>query len=87
MKKLFIITAIVTILLTYTLCVHADSYDTIKVGLSYGDSAKSSVSIRVSSGLSYGVYSDSGHMESGVLTGSDFTVSAYSESEVLINGV
>lgn len=87
MKKLFIITSIVTILLTYTLCVHADSYDTIKVGLSYGSDAKSSVSIRVSSGLSYGVYGESGHTEAGVLTGSDFTVSAHSDSEVIINGV
>ncbi len=86
MKKLFIITAIVTILLTYTICSHADGYDTIKVGLSYGDSAKASVSIKTASGLSYGVY-DGGHTETGILTGSDFTVSAYSESEVLINGV
>ena len=87
MKKLLYIILFSITCLSYTLCARADGYDKIKVGLSYGSSAKSSVIISVSSGVSYGYLDGNTHIETGVLYGTDFTVSALSASSLVINDV
>jgi len=77
---------IMTFLLSYTLCAHAEDYDTVKVGLFYGDTAKTSVTVSVDTGISYGVFDGVSHIESGVLYGSDFKIEASSSSQLLLNG-
>ena len=88
MKKLIFWTLMITALLsTYTICANADEYDTIKVGLFYGDTAKESVTITTVSGVSYGIYTEEGYVESGTLPATEFTVSAYSGGELAIDGM
>jgi len=72
---------------SYTICASAHDYSIIKVGLFYGDTAKESISISVSKGVSYGYFDGMEHKEDGVLLGTDFTVSAASSTSMLINGV
>lgn len=70
-----------------TVCATAHPYDIIKVGLYYGQNAKSTVTLNVSSGISYGYFDGMKHCETGILYGTQFTVSALSANSVLINGV
>ncbi len=74
-----------TMILTTALYANAASYDTIKVGLYYGQSAKESVTINVDEALSYGYYDGTEHKEIGTLWGQSFTIGVYSSTEVIIN--
>ena len=85
-KLLYILIASLVIILSYTLCADAADYDTIKVGLYYGSTAPSSVTVGVDAGVSYGYFDGMQHCETGVLYGTDFTVSALSETSLIING-
>lgn len=76
-------------MLTFTLlcatCVNATDYNNIKVGLYYGSSAKSSVTITSEGGISYGTHTGSAHMETGRLDGTEFTFRALSSTQIIIN--
>lgn len=88
MKKfIYMLFTLVIFVFSYTICASAHDYSILKVGLFYGDTAKQSVSISVSGGLSYGYFDGMEHKENGVLLGTDFTVSAASSTSMLINGV
>ncbi len=87
MKKLLYIILFTILCLSYTLCARADGYDKIKVGLFYGNTAKSSVNLSVSGGVSYGYLNGNTHVEEGILYGTDFTVSVHSASSLVINDV
>ncbi|MBQ8588786.1 MAG: SpoIID/LytB domain-containing protein [Clostridia bacterium] len=85
MKKLLLTALTLMCIFSYTLCAQAGEYDNIKVGLYYGDTAKGSVNISVSQGISYGYHDGTSHMETGTLNGNEFTISASSASTVTIN--
>lgn len=85
-RLIYTFIVLLIILLTFSLCSYAAEYDTLKVGLYYGSTAQSSVSINVTTGVSYGYFDGTQHCETGVLYGTDFTVSAASETTMLING-
>ncbi len=88
MKKIiYILSALFIFTFSYTLCANATEYDTIKVGLYYESTAPQSVTLNVTTGISYGYFDGTQHLEAGVLYGTEFTVSALSETSVLINGV
>ena len=86
-RLIYTFIVLLIILLTFSLCSYAAEYDTLKVGLYYGSTAQNSVTINVTTGVSYGYFDGTQHCETGVLYGTDFTVSADSESTMLINGV
>lgn len=87
LKKLSVLFSVCLIfILSYTLCAKASDYDTIKVGLFYGSTAKSAVTIEVDSGLSYGVFDGTKHVERGVLYGNAFTIASHSATQIIING-
>ena len=86
MKKVILTFVILfTLILTTSLYASAQDYDTIKVGLYYGETAKNSVTINVDEGLSYGYHDGTTHREVGTLWGQSFTIAAYSDTEVIIN--
>lgn len=86
MKKiLYLCIVLLLCFSSYTICANAQDYDTIKVGLYYGDTAKASVGISVSAGVRYGRFENSQFVEEGVLEGTDFTIAAHSASSVIIN--
>lgn len=86
-RLIYTFVVLLIILLTLSLCSYAAEYDTLKVGLYYGSSAQSSVTINVATGVSLGYFDGTQHCETGVLYGTDFTVSASSETSMLINDV
>ncbi len=86
MKKLLLTAMTLVCIFSYTLCARAGEYDNIKVGLYYGGSAKNSVNISVSPGISYGYHDGTSHIETGTLNGNEFVISAVSASSVAING-
>ena len=85
--KRFIISFIfmLTFVLLCATSANATDYNNIKVGLFYGSSAKSSVTISAEGGISYGSHTGSSHLEAGRLEGSEFTITATSETEITIN--
>jgi len=83
--KIFILT--VLIVLSFTLYAHCAQYDTIKVGLFYGSTAKNSISVWAENGLSYGYHDGNSHVEAGILYGNDFTFRAVSSTQIIINEV
>ena len=85
-RLIYTFIVLLIILLTFSLFSYAAEYDTLKVGLYYGSSAQSSVTINVATGVSLGYFDGTQHCETGVLYGTDFTVSADSETTMLING-
>ena len=88
MKKLiYTFIVLLIIILSCTICSYAAEYDTLKVGLYYGNTAQNSVTVNVTTGVSYGYFDGTQHCETGVLYGTDFIVSAVSETSMLINGV
>lgn len=74
-----------TIIFTTALYAKAAEYDTIKVGLYYGQTAKESVTINVDEAVSYGYFDGAEHKEVGTLWGQSFTIGVYSSTEVIIN--
>ena len=64
---------------------NATDYNNIKVGLFYGSSAKSSVTISADGGISYGSHTGSSHLEAGRLEGNEFTIAATSATQITIN--
>ncbi len=88
MKKLiYTFIASLIIILSCAICASAGEYDTVKVGLYYGSTAQNSVKINVDTGVSYGYFDGVQHCETGVLYGTEFTVSAATDTSMLINGV
>ena len=74
-----------TMIFTTALYAKAAEYDTIKVGLYYGQTAKESVTINVDEAVSYGYFDGAEHKEVGTLWGQSFTIGVYSSTEVIIN--
>lgn len=67
--------------------VNASEYDTIKVGLYYASTAKSTVSIKVDTGISYGYHDGTSHIELGQLALTELTFRATDQNQVIINEV
>ncbi len=67
------------------MCANASEYDTLKVGLYYGSTAQSTVTISSDSGISYGYYDGTSHIEVGQLAIPELTFRAISANQVIIN--
>lgn len=86
MKKLFGILLFTAILmLLSSLYVSAATYDTIKVGLYFGNSAKSSVTISASGGISCGTFANGAHSERVVYNADSITVGVADNHTLSVN--
>lgn len=85
-KKFFIsFIFMLTLLICCIFSANAAEYDIIKVGLYYGSSAQSSVTLTANLGISYGWHNGDKHIELSQITAQSFTIRTLNQSQIIIN--
>ena len=88
MKKIIVsFIFMLSVFICCTLCSNAAEYDKIKVGLNYGSTAKSSVTVFCPEGISYGYVDGTTHYEAGQFSPTEITFRVTAQNQVIINEV